>query len=182
MNLSTNAGRLTDDSGRAELQQLRVGENRLRVHRIGYAVFEGVLELRAGYRDTIELGLGAGRMCFFAVDVAALTSRLSAPRGGLALRVSSAWNKGPVTDARVWLEDNSIRFPAQTSDSGWYFLPAVPAGRYRMRIARIGFNAYAESVTVRPGVTDTFARMLTVPACDLDCEHDVFLVRAMRNP
>jgi hypothetical protein len=181
VNLGSNRARFTDDSGRAVLDQPAVGENRVRVRRLGYVGWEGAVQLRAGYRDTMEVGLSATGFCISAAKGSATMSVSSEPRGGLAVRVWSGWSKGPVTDARVWLETDKIRFPAQTGDSGWYLLPSIPAGHYRLRIMRIGYNAHAESVTVRPNVTDSLERTLIAVTCDLNCDGDVNVVHGMRN-
>jgi hypothetical protein len=55
-------GANTDTAGWAVLAA-PAGAYTLQVRRIGYAVQRVPIELRAGYRDTVSLGLGAVRVC-----------------------------------------------------------------------------------------------------------------------
>lgn len=178
-----NVGRFTDDSGRAQLDQLHDGENRLRVRRVGYISWEGVIRARAGYRDTMELGLGGGAVCITAEVGAAEASVLSGPSGELVVRVvrvQDGINDNPETGPWLRLQRGSVVAQAQAIDSGLYAFPALPVGRYRLRVLRMGFMTREESVTVRRDAVDTLERTLKRITCDLVCDGDANIFRGLR--
>ena len=59
---TTNSA-FANDSGQALLSRLQEGDVRLIVRRMAYTTWEGDVTVRSGYRDTLELGLGAGSLC-----------------------------------------------------------------------------------------------------------------------
>lgn len=83
----TTIGRFSNDSGRALVSQVTRGPLRLRVMRIGYAVWRGDVAVRSGFRDTLELGLGAAQTCLDAISVSFASRRASVPGGSGSRRL-----------------------------------------------------------------------------------------------
>lgn len=52
-----------NDSGQALLAPMPDGDVRLIVRKLAYTTWEGDVTVRSGYRDTLEVGLGAGSVC-----------------------------------------------------------------------------------------------------------------------
>ena len=59
---TTNSA-FANDSGQAMLSRMQDGGVRLIVRRMAYTTWEGDVTVRSGYRDTLEVGLGAGSVC-----------------------------------------------------------------------------------------------------------------------
>ena len=59
----TTNGAFTNDSGQALLSRMQDGSVSLVVRKLAYTTWEGDVTVRSGYRDTLELGLGAGSIC-----------------------------------------------------------------------------------------------------------------------
>lgn len=59
----TTNGAFANDSGEALLSRLHDGDVSLLVRKMAYTTWEGDVTVRLGYRDTLEVGLGAGSLC-----------------------------------------------------------------------------------------------------------------------
>jgi hypothetical protein len=62
----TTIGAIANDSGIALFTHMRDGHVRLRVLGMGFRGWSGEVSVRSGYRDMLELGLGAIALCFSA--------------------------------------------------------------------------------------------------------------------
>lgn len=59
----TTNGAFTNDSGEALLSRMQEGDVPLIIRKMAYTTWEGDVTVRSGYRDTLEIGLGAGSVC-----------------------------------------------------------------------------------------------------------------------
>jgi len=59
----TTNGAFANDSGEALLSRMHGGSARVVIRKMAYTTWEGDVSVRSGYRDTLEVGLGAGRVC-----------------------------------------------------------------------------------------------------------------------
>jgi hypothetical protein len=61
--VGTTNGAFANDSGEALLARMHDGNARLVIRKMAYNSWEGDVLVRSGYRDTLELGLGAKSLC-----------------------------------------------------------------------------------------------------------------------
>ena len=168
--VGTNLGMAADDSGRALLSRVRERRLRLLVRRVGYQAVTVDVGVRKGFRDTLELGLAATRLCYEAIA----TSAHSAATGTLIVDVRTV-DDIPITDSQVFLERAPLLFLAEQVDSSRYAFTNLPTGRYRLRVRRVGYLELADSVTVRPDAVDALRTQLRVDnRCDLNCGEVTF--------
>jgi hypothetical protein len=59
----TTNGAFANDSGQALLSRMHDGSASLVIRKMAFTTWEGDVPVRAGYRDTLEVGLGAGQLC-----------------------------------------------------------------------------------------------------------------------
>ena len=86
---------------------------------------------------------------------AALGPNLSDSASLVVIHVVSARDGTPVEEARVLLgPSTSVPSQAVTGANG-YAVARVTPGRVPLRVFRLGFQRYADTVTVRAGYADT---------------------------
>jgi protocatechuate 3,4-dioxygenase beta subunit len=54
----------------------------------------------------------------------------------------------PVREALVVIDPDSLRIRARTNDAGRFTMPGVPAGRYEVRVLRIGYRPQSRMIDV----------------------------------
>src|SRR5688572_23809687 len=68
-------------------------------------------------------------------------------------RVVTAVTSRPLAEVQVSVTGTTLG--ARTNEDGRFRIPSVPAGTYRVRAQRIGYNSATSSVTVLSGQTAT---------------------------
>lgn len=92
-------------------------------------------------------------------------SQAAADTGKIQGRVLSARNRSPLSGARVVLEGTTSE--ASTLPDGRFVLPAVPAGRYRIRVVAIGYDPLARAITVAGGTVTVLDILLAARPVEL---------------
>jgi hypothetical protein len=57
-------------------------------------------------------------------------------------------NGGPIREALVVIDPDSLRLRARTGEDGRFSIPRVPAGRYEVRVVRIGYRPHSRMIDV----------------------------------
>jgi TonB-linked SusC/RagA family outer membrane protein len=101
-----------------------------------------------------------------ALAIAAPVVRAQDGSGRITGAITEAAGGLPVVNANISLV--GTRFGAQSGNDGRFTINGIPAGRYRIRAARIGFAPREDSVTVTDGQTASVSLALQQVSVTLD--------------
>ncbi|MDQ3698759.1 MAG: SusC/RagA family TonB-linked outer membrane protein [Gemmatimonadota bacterium] len=103
--------------------------------------------------------------CLAGAMVGAAATAAQDARGSITGRVTDRTTQEPVEGAQIFVTGTTIR--VVTSTDGTYRLANVPAGRAAVRVARIGYEARTDAVTVTGGASATLDFALNPTATTL---------------